>query len=129
MYAKTLHVLFFSLLGLGFILQSLGARLLFISHSNSEETRNAVAELPAELILTNNPFFPSAMASLDTKLFMYVANEQAISDLIPRLVQHNINHFALITVEGMPLNVPKSVGNIVINQTATLIYEIEPGEP
>ena len=129
MYAKTMHVLFFSLLGLGFILQSLGARLLFISHTNSEETRNAVAELPAELILTNNPFFPSAMASLDTKLFMYVANEQAISDLIPRLVQHNINHFALITVEGMPLNVPKSVGNIVINQTATLIYEIEPGEP
>ncbi len=128
-YAKQLRLLFITLLGTSFILQISGVRNSLIRHNEDVGIQDTLATLPVELILTNSPFFPSAMSSLDDKMFMYVAGAEGLETLIPRLAQNNISRFALIPLEAIPINMPKQVGDIRINQISNFIYELEIPDP
>ncbi len=128
-YTNRLRIIFFALLSASFMLQAMGARLLLIKHSEQIAIRNAVAKLPTELILTNNLFFPSTMASLDDKLFMYVDSDEDWDIVIPRLIQHNIYQFTLIPTEAIPMRVPEQIGNIRLHRVSDLIYELEISDP
>ncbi|MCP4420327.1 MAG: hypothetical protein GY805_27290, partial [Chloroflexi bacterium] len=127
-YVQTLRIMFIVLLGMGFVMQALGARLIFNSRAEQVPFRDSVTAVPADLILVNDPFFPSAMSSTD-KMFMYVDGEQDLQTLIPRMAQADIRRFALMTAEGTPLIMPEQVDQIVVKQISAVIYEIEPGGP
>ena len=128
-YANKLRIVFIVLLSTSFILQAMGTRLLLLKHNEQIPLRNAVIELPAELILTNNLFFPSSMSSLDDKLFMYVDSEEDWEILIPRLAQHDISRFALIPTDAIPITAPEQIGNIHISQISDFIYKLETDDP
>jgi len=64
------------------------------------------------------------MSALDEKMFMYVEDEADLRRLLPRLPDHDIRRFALVTVEGMPLQIP-DVPGVSVRPSAPLIYEVE----
>jgi hypothetical protein len=106
------------------LLQIMSTSLIYKGHMEQVEIRDAVQELPAEVILTNNPFFPSFMASVNDKQFLYINKTEDLEILIPRLMSHSFDRFALLTEESMPINVPQQVDNIVITASKPLIYEL-----
>lgn len=106
------------------LLQIVGAGVIYQNHHEQAWIRDAIGNLPVQVIITNDPFLPSLMASLADKQFMYIDSQEDLEAIIPRMVVHSIDHFALITQESMPIVVPKQIGPIVIRQTTPLIYEL-----
>ncbi|MBK6709807.1 MAG: hypothetical protein IPG51_05600 [Chloroflexi bacterium] len=43
--------------------------------------------------MTNNPFFPSFMADVTNKQFMYINETEDLDVIIPRLADHGIQRF------------------------------------
>ena len=113
---------------LAFLLQITSIHQLYGVERSQLATRQAIKNLPAQLILTNNPFLPVLMAGIDTdeKWFMYVSDTADLETLILRMADHNVDRFALVTVEGMPLVVPEQVEAIRLQQVGTLTYELQP---
>jgi hypothetical protein len=121
-FAPIVRQIFFSLLVVSVALQLSSVRLLFQKHAAQMATKEAIASLPTDLILTNHPFLPSFMSSLEEKKFMYVDSEDDLRRLLPRFAAHDINRFALVTVEGIELEPPADLG---LRQIAPLVYQIE----
>jgi hypothetical protein len=124
-YSRTFQQVFAGLLISSIMLQGYSVFLLHQGHQNEIKLRTAIQNLSAELILTNNPFLPSFMASLENKQFLYINDSEDLKTLVPRLLHEDIDRFALITVESMPISVPSQVDDININQIDTLIYSLE----
>ena len=74
--------------------------------------------------MTNNPFFPSFMADVTNKQFMYINETEDLDVIIPRPADHGIQRFALVTEEHMPIDVPSQIGNIGVQKSAPLIYDL-----
>lgn len=106
------------------IVQSYGIIILVDYHREETLTKEAVAELPAEVVLTNNPFFPSVMSATD-KQFLYVNAPEDFQDLIPRLFAAGIDRFALLTLQERPISAPKQVNDIVVSPAGDFIYFLE----
>ncbi len=127
--ANTLHITFITLLAISFIVQAMGARYLILDHQAKAILRNMIRELPAELILTNDPFLASNMSSITDKQFMYVFDEQDIAIIVPRLIDANIHQFALFPEEATPITIPKQTGDVYLKQVSDFIYQLEIDTP
>jgi hypothetical protein len=114
-----------SLLIASMALQVYSVGLLASSHKQKIWLQSAIAALPVDLILTNNPFIPAFMVGLDDKQFLYVDDVTDLAELLPRMQSADIRRFALVTDENHPLLVPPTVGEISVRQTAPLVYELE----
>lgn len=124
-YSRTFQQIATGLLVSSIILQGYSVFLLHQGHQHEIKLRTAIYNLPAELILTNNPFLPSFMASLENKQFLYIDDSEDLQTLVPRLLHEDIDRFALVTMESMPILVPSQVDTININQIDTLIYSLD----
>jgi hypothetical protein len=121
-----LGLTFVGLLAASVLVQAAGVRVLFDVRRGQEATRQALRDLPATLILTNSSFGPAHLTSLEDKMFLYVRDEEDISALVPRMVEHGVRRFALAPVEGLSLTVPERVGNIVLQEGPSFVYELIP---
>ncbi len=124
-YLRTFQRVAAGLLIITILLQGYSVLLLHQKHQSEIKLRDAINNLSADLILTNNPFLPSAMASLNTKQFLYIDDAEDLQTLIPRLSDEDIDYFALVTIEPAPIVVPSQVGDIVVVQIDTLIYALD----
>ncbi|MFQ5613338.1 MAG: hypothetical protein ACE5H9_14515, partial [Anaerolineae bacterium] len=106
------------------LLQMQGARLLHENHRQQAVYRDALAALPADVILTNEPFMPSAMSSITGKIFIHVRDERELEALLPRLAQHGIDRVAVVSQEAAPLSLSDEIGGFSVEQIAPFIYEI-----
>ena len=122
---KSLQILGVGLLVIAVSLQILSIRLLILNQQKNVAVYNAIADLPANVILTNHPFLPTTFSSLEDKIFMYVDEEADFSILVPRFVNAGISRFAFISLEDLPLFVPDHVGDISIRQLTPVLYELD----
>lgn len=119
-----LRTTFVSLLLLSVLIQVAGIRLLFMKHQYEIEVREQLQALSTDLIMTNSPFLPSHMSSVD-KMFLYVSSESDFYELAPRMWENGVYQFAVAQVVGIPLPVPDRVGDITIREVKSFIYELE----
>ena len=120
----TLKLSFNILLLISALIQVAGIRLLFQDRARDIDIRDTLSAMPEDLILTNSPFFPSEMASLDT-IFLYAEDEEDFERLIPRMWQHDIQMFGVVKVVDLPMPIPDSVGDITIHEVEPFIYRLE----
>jgi hypothetical protein len=113
-----------TLLILSIILQLMSLRLFWRRQHDNTITQTAIANLPAEVILTNHPFLPTMLMGLEGQFFMYIDSETDFDTLIPRLQDQNITRFAFISVAALPLSVPSLVGSIEVKQISPMVYEL-----
>lgn len=118
-----LGIAFTSLLVLSVTVQFAGVRLLMQKHIEDSATRDYLQALPAEVIVTNSPFIASEMTSVE-KVFIYVADEDNLQTLIPRLWQNDVNTFAIAPLAALPLAIPASVAGIEVQEVQPDIYEL-----
>ena len=119
-----LRWLFTGLVVTSIIIQFAGVRVLFEIHEQQRLVRDGLEALPAELILTNSPFLPSQMSSLQDKMFLYVNSEEDFQTIVPAMMRNGIERMAVVRVQGLPLNVPATVGAVRLTEVQPLIYEL-----
>ncbi len=81
---------------LSLILQLMGVRLLYLVHYNQISVRKVLQEMPVEVILTDQPFFPSLMTSLRDKHFLYINNDDEAQKILGMLENHNIQQVGVV---------------------------------
>ncbi len=113
------------LLMLSIMLQILGLRIFWQQTAENQSIQAALAELPAEVILTNHPFLPTMLRGLDDQFFMYVDSETDFETLIPRFADAGITQFAFVSVAAIPLEVPERVGSINIKRESPVLYRLD----
>lgn len=119
---RTLDLLFVSLIVISIVVQFAGVAHLLGSRTTQRELRDELRALPATVILTNDPFLASHMSSLSEKAFLYVAGEDDLLKLAPRLFHNGIKRVAIVPYE--PLSIPSKSGDIYINPGQPLIYDL-----
>lgn len=107
------------------LLQLLGLRLFWQQTAENQAIQAALANLPAEVILTNHPFLPTMLRGLDNQFFMYIDDESDFDTLIPRFAEQDISHFAFVSIAALPLDVPERVGEIRVRQLSPVLYKLE----
>ena len=123
-YSKTFQRVATALLAVTILLQGYSVLLLAQKHQSEIVYREAINHLAADLILTNNPFLPSAMVSLENKQFLYINDTEDLNNLVSQMYKNDIDRFALLTVESMPISIPQEVNGIDVLQESTLIYRL-----
>lgn len=116
-------ITFFTLLFLGILVQLGGVRLLFLAHATDSRVRAELETVSAELIITNHAFLPSQMSALD-KTFVVIQDEDAFQTLIPRMWNHDVHAFVVVSIGANPLTVPQNVGSIIVREVEPQEYEL-----
>lgn len=78
----------------------------------------------AEVVITNSPFVPSALTSLD-KDFLFVRDDSALATVIARFPEEGIEQFMVASLTEEPLSVPDQVGELTVTQIAPFVYQLE----
>lgn len=125
-YAATLRKATALLLLTSVVIQGLGVYLIMRTMAEQVDVRQQIASLPANLILTNHPFLPSFMTSLEEKTFLFVADEDDLETIIPRIVDQEIRHIAVLPLESGQFILPHQIDQIKIVQIETAVYQLEP---
>lgn len=105
---------------LSLILQLTGIRLLYLVHYNQISVRKVLQEMPVEVILTDQPFFPSFMTSLRDKHFLYVKNDAETQKILDVLKDHNIQQVGVVAKGLHSLGRPAA--NMALNLGAIDIF-------
>jgi hypothetical protein len=105
--------------------QLAGVRVLFAKKAEQVQWRDGIRRLPAEFVLTNNPFLASFMSSLEEKVFFYVENEGDVALLAQRMGNGGVERITFLLVEALPLTIPERAGNVALVQEAPLLYRLE----
>ena len=113
------------LIGLSFLVQMTGLYVQVDQHNQAKTLHNTITALPTEVILTNAPFMPTHIASVENKTFLYVEEEDDVAKLIQRLDQANISQVAVIQLDAIPLGIPSNVGGLTVTQVDDFVYEWE----
>ncbi|MCP4362695.1 MAG: hypothetical protein GY796_32220 [Chloroflexi bacterium] len=126
---RTLKQTVIGLLAVSLIIQLAGLHMQWRKHQEAQQIQAFVNGLPAEVILTNGPFLAAHISGVDSnKMFMYVADEQDVITLIPRLLAGGIHRVAILPLEYIPLTVPERVGDIRLKPTQEFVYDLERAE-
>ncbi len=121
----TLTTSFILLIVTGSILQFVGVRHLYSGTDEMAAARETINKMPTDLILTNHPFLPSFLTSVETKSFLFVKDTDQLTLLIPQMTQNNIRTFALLPIESGDIIVPNEISNIIITEIEPTIYQLE----
>lgn len=113
------------LIAVSIVIQLAGFVAQINEHQQTKQLQDTVAALPAAIILTNAPFMPTHIASVDDKTFLYVETEEDIAKLLPRLGEAGVGQIGFITLEAIPLPIPEQVGDIHLQQMDRFIYKLE----
>jgi hypothetical protein len=111
------------------LLQFTGIRTLRSLHQEMGQVQTVIADLPAEIILTNHYYLGSLMAPLPEKQFLYVRTTEDIEKLVRRFAAAGVNQIAIVpgTIHRRghpPLEVPNRVEHITLYETEPMIYEL-----
>lgn len=118
---RALRVGFGALFIASVLLQLVGVRYLFHQKREYATTKQFLANLPADVLITDHPYLPSLMAGLEEKEFLYVIDEQGLRSLLPSLQESGVQRFAVLTY-GSPLSVPARVGGAEIVPEGDFVY-------
>jgi hypothetical protein len=121
-YKTAVQTIFMLLLFTSVGLQILGVRFNHKIVTELAADRDVVADMNVDIIMTNQPFWPALMASVEDKLFLYVSSEKVIEQLIPKLHAQKLNDIAVVFLESAQLTFPEQVGDIVITQPKPYFY-------
>lgn len=122
---KTLNTSFMLLIITGGILQFTGVHHLYAGLDEMAAVRSTLDDMPTDLILTNHPFLPSFLTSIEAKSFLFVKNNDQLTTIIPQMAQNNIRTFALLPIESDDFTVPKKVDDIIITEIESTLYQLE----
>jgi hypothetical protein len=114
-----------ALLILSLSLQLAGLLVQVETHNQAKQLQDTISALPAEVILTNAPFMPTHIASIDNKIFLYVETEEDMIKLINRLDEDGVSQIGIINLEAIALPIPEQVGGIQLEQTEEFIYKLQ----
>lgn len=112
------------------LIQLAGVRALYMHKAEHKNWQDAIAALPADVVLTNSPFIASFMAGIEDKTFLYVENEADVRLLAQRLAAQKVDRFAWVPVpeEAAVLNMPAQAGPFQIEAETPFVYRlIAPG--
>ncbi len=123
-YQTTLKQMGAAMLCGGLIIQLASLSVLKREIYSSNTIREAIAEMPAQIILTNGPFLPSQALPGNDKIFMYVNDPADIEKLVPRFYEQGIDQFAFIPLEIIPLEMPEQVGRHQLEEFSPFHYRI-----
>lgn len=114
-----------SLLVLSVFVQFLSLRLLFNELRDEVALYDQVAQLPVDLVVTSGPYLGARMqGALPEKTFLFVSDTDGLEALVPRFVEHNIDRFAVLVWEDLPVEVPARVGATQIREVSPSVYEL-----
>lgn len=105
----------------GVLLQLIGVGLLYTRHTQQLPLKNQLANLPANVILTNEKFLPAAMSSVP-KTFIHVGDEAEIQTMLSRLEEQGVTQVAILSQQAVPLNVSSEIDNFTAEEIAPFIY-------
>lgn len=106
------------------LFQAVGVRLLFDRLYDGRAARKYVADLDAELILTNHPFLPSFMTTLEAPQFFYVDDQSDLSQLIIIAYEEGVRQIAILPLETDQLEPPGRAGPIAITPIGRDSYRL-----
>lgn len=92
------------LAGLSLICQLFGAVLLYRIHYQQVTLLATLDALPVELILTNNPRFPTRMTGAASKTFLYVPDQSQMETIMNRLRDQGVPRVGIVAFELVPLD-------------------------
>jgi hypothetical protein len=121
---RSLTLVFSGLLLLSVLVQLSGAHMLLEQHRGEVAVRDNFRELPVDVVVTNNPYLVSFLASVD-KMFLYVEDGSDLDYLVPRMWKQGIDAFTVAQVINRPLQIPDQVDDITIREVEPFIYELE----
>lgn len=114
-----------SLLALSVFVQLLGVRLLFNELGQEVALYDHIAQLPADLVVTSGPYLGARMqGALPEKTFIFVSDTDGLEALVPRFVEHNVDRFAVLVWEDLPVDVPTHVDATHIREVSPSVYEV-----
>jgi hypothetical protein len=111
------------------LLQISGVRTLRMAQQQNGKVQAALADLPVELIITDHPFLPTAMAALKDKQFLYITKSEDIEELVPRFAAAGIRQIGIapgarFAPGHAPLVIPERVGDITLREVEPFVYEL-----
>lgn len=124
-----LQLLTAALLILSIGLQLVGLRHLYVNQPENVTMRNAIQALPAQIILTNHPFLPSLMSSVEGKIFMYVDNNHDLVTLIPKFAERGYDRVAILPLEASQLSLSEQIEDVTVRQIGPAVYALENNFP
>lgn len=122
---RVLALTFAGLLLLSLIFQFAGARLLIQGkQTHRQPLQDQLASLP-NVILTNVVQIPSLSTAQEDKIFLWVNDEEEIRSLVPIMVEHNVERFALLADGETELEAPQRAGEFTIREVEPSVYKVE----
>lgn len=126
--ARALRWVALVLVLLSLVVQLMGVRALLVKKAEQVQWRDGIGALPADFVLTNNPFLASFMSSLEDKGFFYVESEADVALLAQRMGNGGVERITFVLVEALPLTIPERAGNVTLVKEAPLLYRLELAE-
>lgn len=121
----TLRAIFSLLLVVSIGLQLMGWRFNYVTVRALAVERDTVQSLPADVVLTNVPFWAPLVSSIDDKLFFYTPSEVDAELLLPQLYAHHVRRIAVVSLESEPLSLPNEIDGLTITQIGPLVYQLQ----
>lgn len=116
-----------TLLILTVVLQLIGVGRLYEIHYEQIPKLAATRQLPANTIITNNPYFPSSMAAATEKDFIYVGYDPTdFQTVLLGLAEQGSEPVMILSSIETPLDIPSTIGNFKIEQIGPAMYKFEP---
>jgi hypothetical protein len=119
---RTFQLIFAFLLIIGVGFHMLGYRFNLSMVNSLASTRDALIELPVEVVITNQPFWPALIGPTSGKTYYYVRSQADLEDLLPKLHDSGVSGFTLVLLADDLLSVPTQINGVRMIESNAFTY-------